>query len=52
VILPNPVKFSIDKPSPRLIRRHNWVLRQMNNLSTDPEIQALLETKSPEKKTQ
>jgi monofunctional biosynthetic peptidoglycan transglycosylase len=52
VILPNPVKFSIDKPSPRLIRRHNWVLRQMNNLSTDPEIQALLETKSPEKKPQ
>jgi hypothetical protein len=35
-----------------LIRRHNWVLRQMNNLSTDPEIQALLETKSPEKKPQ
>jgi len=50
VILPNPIKFSIEKPSTRLIRRHNWILRQMNNLSTDPDIQALLETKSPEKK--
>lgn len=41
-ILPNPVRFSIEKPNVRIIRRHNWILKQMNNLESDPELMAIL----------
>ncbi len=36
-ILPNPVLFSIKKPVPVIIRKHEWILKQMNNLEDDPE---------------
>ncbi len=36
-ILPNPVLFSIKKPIPLIVRKHQWILRQMNNLEDDPE---------------
>lgn len=42
-ILPNPVKFSIEKPSARIIRRHNWILKQMNNLESDPELLKIIQ---------
>ncbi len=41
-ILPNPAVYSVSKPSSQIIRRHNWILKQMNNLEDDPEIQALI----------
>lgn len=41
-ILPNPVLFSISKPSPLIVKRHNWILLQMRNLSDDPETRKLI----------
>jgi monofunctional biosynthetic peptidoglycan transglycosylase len=36
-ILPNPIMFSIEKPAPIIVKRHSWILKQMNNLEDDPE---------------
>lgn len=44
-ILPNPEVYSIQKPSSIIARRHNWIVRQMNNLSDDPETMKLLKEK-------
>lgn len=41
-ILPSPVKYSVQKPSSYLNKRHNWILKQMNQLDGDPEIMALI----------
>lgn len=41
-ILPNPVLFSISKPTPLIVKRHNWILLQMRNLSDDPETRKLI----------
>lgn len=41
-ILPNPILYKIEKPSPSLIRKHNWILNQMNNLKEDAEITNML----------
>lgn len=41
-ILPNPKVWDIKKPSSSLQRKHNWILKQMNNLEDDPEIAALI----------
>ncbi|MCC7029777.1 MAG: transglycosylase domain-containing protein, partial [Chitinophagaceae bacterium] len=41
-ILPNPVLFSIKKPIPLLVRKHNWIMKQMNNLEDDPETARLI----------
>ena len=41
-ILPNPIVYSIDKPSSNIIRRQKWILSQMNNLEDDPEIMKLI----------
>lgn len=41
-ILPNPVLFSIDKPSSLIVRRHNWIMKQMGNLDDDPELIEML----------
>ncbi len=30
--LPNPIKFKADRPSKYVIRRQQWILRQMHNL--------------------
>lgn len=42
-ILPNPVVYSISKPTSAISRRHNWILAQMNNLDDDPEIMQLIQ---------
>ncbi|HOZ50339.1 MAG TPA: monofunctional biosynthetic peptidoglycan transglycosylase [Chitinophagaceae bacterium] len=41
-ILPNPIVYSIEKPSSNIIRRQRWILSQMNNLEDDPEIMKLI----------
>ena len=40
--LPNPVRFTINPMSRRVSTRYPWILRQMSNLETDPDIKALL----------
>lgn len=40
--LPNPVLFTIQPMSTRVAYRFPWILKQMDNLQTDPDIQALL----------
>lgn len=40
--LPNPILFTIQPMSARVAYRYPWILRQMNNLQTDPDIQELL----------
>jgi monofunctional biosynthetic peptidoglycan transglycosylase len=40
--LPNPKKYTV-KPMSRWVRwRHNGILRQMNNIESDPDVQALI----------
>lgn len=33
VVLPNPQKYDPYNPTPRLQKKHRWVMRQMNNIS-------------------
>ncbi len=40
--LPNPKLFTIQPISKRVAFRYPWIMRQMNNLEADPDIQALL----------
>lgn len=40
--LPNPIGFTIKPLSAHVALRYPWILRQMNNLEADPDIQALL----------
>jgi monofunctional biosynthetic peptidoglycan transglycosylase len=40
--LPNPTLFTIHPLSHRVAYRFPWIMRQMNNLEADPDIQALL----------
>ena len=40
--LPNPVLFTISPMSKRVASRYPWIMRQMNNLNADPDIQLLL----------
>jgi monofunctional biosynthetic peptidoglycan transglycosylase len=40
--LPNPKLFTISPMSARVAYRYPWILRQMNNLKADPDIQELL----------
>ena len=40
--LPNPKSYTIIPLSKRVASRYPWILRQMNNLQSDPDIQALL----------
>ncbi len=41
-ILPNPVKYSVSNPEATIIKRHQWILNQMNNLADDPETLKLI----------
>lgn len=41
-ILPNPKVYDLKKPSSSLSRKHNWILKQMNNLEDEEHIQRLL----------
>ena len=40
--LPNPVKYSVKPPSSYVSRRSGWILRQMRNLESEPDVQLLL----------
>lgn len=42
-ILPNPVLFNIEKPIPLIVKRHNWIMKQMSNLEDDPETMKVIE---------
>ncbi len=42
-ILPNPKKYLIKPLSSYVQRRSNWIMGQMNNLESDPDIQAVLQ---------
>jgi len=40
--LPNPTGYTIQPLSAHVASRYPWIIRQMNNLEEDPDIQALL----------
>jgi len=40
--LPNPKRFTVKPPTPYVSSRALWVMRQMNNLESDPDIQKIL----------
>jgi monofunctional glycosyltransferase len=40
--LPNPTDYTIQPLSAHVASRYPWIVRQMNNLEADPDIQALL----------
>ena len=42
-ILPNPVLFTIKNPAPIIVRKHQWILKQMNNLADDAETMRIIE---------
>lgn len=41
--LPNPKKFTVKPLSAFVANKYPWVMRQMNNLQNDPDIQTLLQ---------
>jgi monofunctional glycosyltransferase len=48
-ILPNPILYQIKKPTSKIERKHDAILRFMNNLSGDAEIEKLLEEEQRKK---
>jgi monofunctional glycosyltransferase len=42
-ILPNPVKYDINKPSAILIKRHQWIVNQMQALDDDVDTRTLID---------
>jgi len=40
--LPNPKKFTLKPVHPHVIGRSVWILRQMNNIERDPDIQKII----------
>ncbi len=40
--LPNPIIYTIQPVSKRVAFRYPWIMRQMNNLQADPDVQELL----------
>ncbi len=40
--LPNPIVFTIQPISSRVAYRYPWIMNQMNNLQSDPDIQVLI----------
>jgi monofunctional biosynthetic peptidoglycan transglycosylase len=40
--LPNPKKYKVKPVSKYVAARSRWVMRQMNNLETDPDVQRLI----------
>lgn len=40
--LPNPVRFTVKPMSSFVSRKYPWVMRQMNNLQSDPDIQKII----------
>lgn len=48
--LPNPKKYTVKPAHPHVIGRSAWVVRQMNNLERDPDIQEIIKKQAPVKK--
>ena len=47
--LPNPLRYSV-KPISRYVSiRSGWIVRQMNNLQADPDIQKIVNAESSKK---
>lgn len=41
--LPNPLKYTVKPMSKNVSIRYPWVMRQMNNLQNDPDVQSLIQ---------
>jgi monofunctional biosynthetic peptidoglycan transglycosylase len=48
--LPNPRRYSVKPVSRYVSARSGWILRQMNNLQADPDIQKIVTNNRPSKK--
>ena len=42
--LPNPVRFTVKPISKYVSRKYPWVMHQMSNLGTDPDVQQIINT--------
>ena len=42
--LPNPVLYTVKPPSRYVSRKYPWVMRQMSNLSSDPDVRQIINT--------
>ncbi|MEY2811911.1 MAG: monofunctional biosynthetic peptidoglycan transglycosylase, partial [Bacteroidota bacterium] len=42
--LPNPVRFTVKPTSRYVSKKYPWVMRQMNNLGGDPDVQQIINT--------
>jgi monofunctional biosynthetic peptidoglycan transglycosylase len=40
--LPNPKKFTVKPASPYVVVRSSWIVRQMNALERDPDVQRII----------
>ena len=40
--LPNPIRYTVKPPSRYVTRKYPWVMRQMNNLGADPDVQQII----------
>lgn len=40
--LPNPKKFTVKPPAPYVVVKSGWIVRQMNNLERDPDVQKII----------
>jgi monofunctional biosynthetic peptidoglycan transglycosylase len=40
--LPNPIRYTIKPMSTYVTRKYPWVVRQMNNLDSDPDILGII----------
>ena len=43
--LPNPKRFKVRAPSSYVMGRHAWILQQMSNLESDPDVQRVIDYK-------
>jgi len=41
--LPNPVRFTVKPTSSYVAKKYPWVIRQMNNLQSDPDIKKIID---------
>jgi monofunctional biosynthetic peptidoglycan transglycosylase len=42
--LPNPIRFTVKPVSKYVSKKYPWVMRQMNNLVADPDVQQIINT--------
>ena len=42
--LPNPIRYTVKPTSKYVSRKYPWVMRQMNNLAADPDVQQIINT--------